>query len=249
MERSLVHRSSELGTPDSWCLSRVEWDVFGTLTWREVPPRSIMEKCVAELVRRVAKKVYQTNHLNIYYAIRYEEGESTGRPHYHILFGSYKNGPTNKHTIAHQIKHIWENEVKENKTSYDPCVGHADCRAYDSTKAGAEYICKPALSARDFYELMKFHDGFNSGYGDDETTVSLGPRLVLELAKMRSKAYKGRGFARFLREWKQRNVGAKSTPKKTKKYIKGKGWVSQYTVMPSNYHKHPADFEGLRLYC
>lgn len=241
MERSLVHRSEELGTPDAWCLGRVEWDVFGTLTWREVPSRAVMQRCVVALIRRVAKQIYKKDHLDIYWAIRYEEGESTGRPHYHILLGSYKNGPSNKHTIAHQVKHIWEKELVEVfKKDYQSCVGYADCRAYDSSKAGAEYICKPALSARDYYELMKFHDGFNRGYGDDETTVSLGPRLVLELAKMRSKAHKGRGFARFLREWKQRNVGVKSTAKKTK---------DKYTIRRANPHKHPADFDGLRLYC
>ena len=234
MERSLVHRSSELGNPDSWMLGRIEWDVFGTLTWREVPPRSVMQKCVTEFIRRVAKQVYKKSPLDIMWAIRYEEGEKTQRPHYHILIGAYKDGPTNKHTIANQCKHIWENDVKKRLKSnaYRPCVGFADCRPYDSSKAGAEYVCKPALSARDYYELMKFNDGFKYGYNDDACTVSLGPRLVLELAKMRSKTHKVRGFARFLREWKQRNVGAKRTAKKTK---------TKYQVMPSNPYPHPMD--------
>ena len=156
-----------------------------------------------------------------------------------LLLSNFLSKDTNKHTKAHQIKHIWENDVKNNKTKYKPCVGHADIRPYDSSKSGAEYICKPALSARDFYELQKFNDGFKRVEFADATAVSLGPRLILEIAKMRNKSHKIRGFARFLREWKQRNVGAKRTAKKTK---------TKYQVMPSNPYPHPADDETCRIY-
>lgn len=241
MGRSLSRRPSELGTPDSWILARMEWDIFGTLTWADVPPQSVQEKCIAELTRRVAKQVYKGSTLDILWAFRYEEGEKTGRPHWHCLFGAYQNAPTsNKTTIAKQIKHIWENDVKQNKTKYKPCVGFADIRGYDSTKAGAEYICKPALSARDFYELQKFNDGFKNREHFDATAVSLGPRLILEIAKMRNKSYKIRGFARFLRAWKQRNVGSKRASSDVKKYA----------VLPRNdAFKHPADDETSRVYC
>ena len=70
MEAALLHRSSELGNPDSWMLGRIEWDVFGTLTWCEVPPRSVMNKCVTEFVRRVARQVYKKSPLDIMGAIR-----------------------------------------------------------------------------------------------------------------------------------------------------------------------------------
>ena len=242
MGRSLDRRPSELGTPDSWILARMEWDIFGTLTWAEVPPRSVQEKCIAEFTRRVAKQVYKVpSTLDLLWGYRYEEGEKTGRPHWHCLIGAHQKAPTsNKTTIAKQIKHIWENDVKQNKTKYKPCVGFADVRAYDSSKAGAEYICKPALSARDFYELQKFNDGFKNREFFDATAVSLGPRLILEIAKMRNKSHKIRGFARFLRAWKQRNVGAKSTAHKTTKY----------QILPSqDTFKHPADDETSRVYC
>ena len=241
MGRALSKRASELGTPDAWILARMEWDIFGTLTWAEVPPKSVQEKCVAELIRRVSKQVYKKSHLDILWAIRYEQGESTGRDHYHILIGAYRDAPhTNKHTLANQIKHIWENECRENQTRYKPCVGHADIRPYDSSKPGAEYICKPALSARDFYELQKFNDGFKKVEYCDATAVSLGPRLILEIAKLRTKSHKGRGFARFLREWRARHVGAKSTAHD----------VTKYTILPKqDLFKHPADDTTCRLYC
>ena len=240
----LSRRSEELGTPDAWCLAREEWDVFGTLTWGVVPPLSVQEKCLAELIRRVSKQVYHVaSHLDILYGIRYEIGEKTGRMHCHIVIGAYRNQPTtNKTIIANQIKHIWENEVKATLTrAHKPCVGFADIRKYDSSKAGAEYICKPALSARDFYELNKFHDGFKLSDGSDATRVSLGPRLLLEIAKRRrGRSHKVPGFARFLREWKQRNLNPKRVSHNTTKY----------RVLP---HQagfiHPAYDETLRLYC
>ena len=242
MGRQLSKRASELGTPDAWILARMEWDVFGTLTWAEVPPRSVQDKCVAELIRRVARHVYKSTQLDILWAVRHEEGEATGRDHFHILIGAHQNAPhSNKHTIANQIKFIWENEVKKTLKSnaYRPCVGYADIRAYDSSKSGAEYICKPALSARDFYELQKFNDGFKRVESADATAVSLGPRLILEIAKVRNRSNKIRGFARFLREWKQRNVGSKRVRSDVKKY----------QVLPSQVtFKHPADDETCRTY-
>ena len=93
MGRQLSKRASELGTPDAWILARMEWDIFGTLTWAEVPPKSVQDKCVAELIRRVARHVYKSTQLDILWAVRHEEGEATGRDHFHILIGAHQNAP------------------------------------------------------------------------------------------------------------------------------------------------------------
>ena len=157
MDQSLNHRTSELGTPDSWILGRIEWDVFCTFTWANVPPLTVQKQCIAELTRRIAKQVYKVpSHVQMHYGYRYEQGEATGRDHWHALFGSHQSTPTsNKTIIANQINHIWYNDVRNRiSKKYKPCVGYADVRKYDSLKAGADYICKPALSARDFYELQ-----------------------------------------------------------------------------------------------
>ena len=240
MAENLSHRTSELGTPDSWVLGKFEFDIFGTLTWANVPPLSVQKKCTAELTRRIAKQVYHVNStLDYLWAYRYEVGEKTGRPHWHVLMGAHRTPTKNKTTVANQVKHIWENEVKQNQNKkFKPCVGFADIRKYDSSKAGAEYICKPAISSRDFYELNKFHDGFKKSEGCDATRVSLGPRLVLEIAKRRS--HKFPGFARFLRTWKQRNLNPKRVSHKTTKY----------RVLPNqDAFTHPADDTTTRLYC
>jgi len=239
--QNLSKRTCELGTPDSWVLGKFDFDIFGTLTWATVPPLSVQEKCTAEFTRRVAKKIYNVSStLDYLWAYRYEIGEKTGRPHWHVLMGAHRTTSTkNKTTLSHQIKHIWEKEVKATKSKkYKPCVGFADIRKYDSNKAGADYICKPALSARDFYELNKFHDGFKMADGCDATRVSLGPRLVLEIAKRRS--HKFPGFARFLRAWKQRNLNPKRVSHSTKKY----------RILPNqDAFSHPADDTTVRLYC
>ena len=73
----------------------------------------------------------------------------------------------------------------------------------------------------------------------DATAVSLGPRLILEIAKLRNRSNKIRGFARFLREWKQRNVGSK----------RARSDVKKYTILPKqDLFKHPADDETCRTY-
>ena len=244
MAEYLSHRTSELGTPESRVLGRFEFDIVGTLTWARVPPLSVQEKCNAELIRRVAKQVYHVpGHLDLLYGIRYEIGEKTGRHHNHIIIGAHRNQPTtNKTTIAHQIKHIWENQVKQLKDKrFRPCVGFADIRPYDSTKAGAEYICKPALSARDFYELQKFHDGFKLSDGSDATRVSLGPQLILEIAKIKNRRpNKVPGFARFLKDWKQRNLNPKRVSQKKQ----------NYKVLPhQGSFEHPRYDPLTRLYC
>jgi len=243
-ERSLTHRAEEVSSPDAWILTKFEFDTFGTLTFQDpLPPLMVMEKTVLELVRRVAKQVYQVPNPNEYlYAFRFEVGEGTGRPHYHFLTGAHRHRPhRNKHIIAHTIKHIWENDVRKTASNrYKPSVGYADVRPYDSSESGAEYICKPVLSARDFYEMQKFNDGFSRAAGDDATRVSLGSRLLLEIAKHRNRSNKVPGFARLLRTLKQRNVGSKRTAYDTKKY---KILPDQTTFV------HPADDTSSRLYC
>ena len=239
-----VNQNTSVLNPDAWLLAKIDWDVFGTLTFREIPPKSVMQKCAAEFVRRVSKKIYNlSTPRNLLYGVRYELGEKTGRPHYHFLTGAKRAPETrvNKTTLAKQMEHIWENEVKQTLKSnaYRPCVGFSKIRKYDSSKTGAGYICKDALSARDLYELKKFHTDITQGFGDDAQRVSLGPKLLLEIAKMRNRSNKVPGFARFLRELKQRNLASKRG---------GQTKTKKYSVHPSqNWYQHPADDEATRL--
>ena len=243
MAEYLSHQKSEYGSPDSWILEKVDWDAFCTFTWADVPPLSVQEKCMLELVRRVAKQVYRVPTIVEYYwALRYEIGEKTGRPHWHAVIGAHRNPPTtNKTIISNQIEHIWEKEVKQTKSKiYKPCVGFAKVRPYDSSKAGAEYVCKPALSSRDYYELSKFHDGFQHGEDGDATRVSLGPLVVLEIAKTKNRRpHKVPGYARFLRGWKQRNLNPKRVSNDKRRY----------GILPSAGLNHPGDDPTLRGYC
>ena len=242
-ERSLTHRAEEFSSPDAWILSKFEWDVFGTLTFEDpIPPLSVIDKCGAEFIRRVAKHIYEVSNPNKYiWAMRYELGEKTGRPHFHFLTAPPRGAKRkNKKILAKQMEHIWYQEVRKRVSKkYGPCVGFPKIRPYDSLKAGASYICKPAYSARDFYELSKFKDGFERHAEHDGARVSLGSLLLLEIAKYRNRSNKVPGFARFLRELKQRNVAAKSGPKDKK-----------YHILPDQTSLvHPADDTACRTYC
>ena len=256
MAEYLSHQKSEYGNPDSWILEKVDWDAFCTFTWADVPPLSVQEKCMLELIRRVAKQVYRVPRIvDYYWALRYEIGEKTGRPHWHAVMGAYRNPPTtNKTIISNQIEHIWEKEVKQFRNKrvkshgweyqdkvYRPCVGFAKVRPYDSSMAGAEYVCKPALSARDYYELEKFHDGFKREEDSDATRVSLGPLVVLEIAKTKNRRpHKVHGYARFLRGWKQRNLNPKRVSNDKRRY----------GILPNQVGlHHPGDDPTLRGYC
>lgn len=226
---------------DSHILAKEEWDVFCTFTFNgEPPPYSIQKRCIFELTRRVAKQVYKVKSplWDMRFGIRFELGEKTLRPHWHAIFAGYKSSVTSsKTTKAYQVKHIWENQVSDTKKAKSN-VGHACVRAYDSSKPGAAYICKEALSARDFYELKKFRDGFEQHYGENTVTVLLGSRLLLEIAKRKNRLHKCQGFAHFLRDLKAGNSKAERwTQKRKGGFNYPKGWP------------HPADQTGLRLFC
>lgn len=242
-ERSLTHRAEEFSSPDAWVLARFEWDVFGTLTFKGFtpPPLSVMDSCCAEFIRRVGKEIYHVPSAHDYiWAVRYELGESTGRPHYHFLTAPPSGGERqNKIALASRMEHLWSNSVKRVLRRRSSCVGFPKIRAYDSRKPGAAYICKPALSARDFYELSKFKDKFERHAETDGARVSLGSLLLREIAIHRSRSNKVPGLARFLRQLKQRNVAAKSGPK-NKKY---------HPLPDQTSFVHPNDDPLGRIYC
>lgn len=199
--------------PDSYLLSKLDWDVFCTFTWKGTPPPySIQQRVVCELTRRVTNQVYHGKDplWDLKWAIRYELGEKTLRPHWHAVIAGNKTKHTNKHTAAAQIKYIWEDECARRRPGLRSNVGFAKVRAYDTNKPGAAYICKgTGLSEANLYELSKFRHGFEQGYGRESVTVLLAPSTLLELAK-RIRRNKSQGFARFLRDLR---TGSKQKPR------------------------------------
>lgn len=237
-------RIPSVHNPDSYILARIDWDIFATFTFKNpIPSYSIQQRMIVELLRRVAKEIYgkpcSTNpSWDLLYGLRYELGEKTARPHWHTVLAGHQSTLTNTRTIAHQVKHIWEQEVGNRNTPgvKKSSVGFAKVRPYDPTKAGAEYITKGIhIGGANSYELLKFRDGFHSGYGNETVTVLLSPRLLLEIAKRQRGINKGRGIAHFLRDLK---MGSVRNPK----------WVQQRSLGwngPERF-RHPAGVSMIR---
>jgi hypothetical protein len=124
-------------------LSLVTWDTFNTLTFQNpIPPERVCFGMAFRWCRDVSKFAgVPYNRLLI--ALRGEYGEQKGRFHFHCLIG----GTTTRNTksLSHASESLWRNI----------CGGIAESRPYQSSLAGAQYICK-CLGANE-YELGKFN--------------------------------------------------------------------------------------------
>lgn len=133
----------------AYSLARVRWDVFGTLTFRSVPPTKKAYGRAWEFFRQVAELV-QRPYSHLLIALRAELGEMTGRFHFHFLLGGTQT--RNEITLVHQLEHLWFGLFGQGAIS--------KCRPYDRSRAGVAYITKclgqGTWGAND-YELRKFN--------------------------------------------------------------------------------------------
>ena len=107
-ERHELHPVS----PMVYQMQKVHWDIFGSLTFRTVPPDHIQRRCIFEFIRRCLKKFTCSEdfHWSTPWVFRQEHGEKNGRVHWHFLMVLDKPQPNWK-TTCHQMSHIWEKEV------------------------------------------------------------------------------------------------------------------------------------------
>ena len=98
--------------PMTYHLSKVPWTLFGSLTFRVVPPEYVQKRCIMEFTRRVLKKFNTDSDLNwgSRWVFRQEFGEKNGRCHWHFLMVLDKPQPNMK-SFCYQIKNIWEQDV------------------------------------------------------------------------------------------------------------------------------------------
>lgn len=125
-------------------LARIEWDVFGTLSFRgaHVPPSSIRYRAAWGHLHHAAQ-VAAVPYGKLLIVLRQECGELGGRFHFHYLLGG--TGCANMITLAGRLESSWVQETG----------AFADVRAYDRSQGGALYVCK-CLSGANEYELGKF---------------------------------------------------------------------------------------------
>jgi hypothetical protein len=136
-------RSRERLGDFAYTLSRIEWDVFSTLTFRDPVPRTPVCYGMAWQLVRAVSEVTKVPYNRLLIALRGEYGEAKGRFHFHCLVG----GTTTRNTISlcHQISSLWKQIARNPRT---------DVRQYDTSLAGASYISK-CLGANE-YEIEKY---------------------------------------------------------------------------------------------
>ena len=136
-------RRSEVATDFGITLARIQWDFFATPTFAgTVPKPQIAYGLAWRWLQELAKKCGRPyNRLLI--ALRGEEGEETGRFHFHCLVGG--TAARNYHTLLHQAEHLWKVQTGG---------ARIDVRQYDRSLAGADYVAK--CLGGNAYELGKY---------------------------------------------------------------------------------------------
>lgn len=74
--------------PDRFVIDCLQWQAFGTLTFR----KSINHRKAVGLFLRVLRRaelLWQMKQLRSFYFLRFEQGEMTGREHFHFLVGGF----------------------------------------------------------------------------------------------------------------------------------------------------------------
>lgn len=136
--------------PEKHLLANIEWQFFSTLTFKSLKVReSVWLKMYFAVIREQADN-FGVHFSQILWALRYELGEQTGRPHFHALIAGLPNSAVHTATCFSWMK-IWESHGG----------GNARVRVYDPTLAGVEYVLKGVDEAfttagANWYELNKF---------------------------------------------------------------------------------------------
>lgn len=140
-------------------LARLDWGLFGTLTFRD-SPRPVTAYGPAWRHIGAAARFSGQPYSRLLVALREETGGMGGRFHFHYLLGGL--GECNLRTLAHRLQWDWRK------------FGFAEIERYDNSQAGVAYLCKslgvseaprcaegPNLYARGMnpaqaYELQRF---------------------------------------------------------------------------------------------
>lgn len=136
----------------AYTLARVDWTFFSTHTYSNPIPRISVQWSMFWQWCQDLSKVCKVPYNSLLIALRREHGEKNGREHFHSLVGVRTS--CNIISVQHQAVGLWRRVAN----------GAAlDCRLYDRSLAGADYMCK-CLGAN-AYELNKFTTA-------DEVTLS-----------------------------------------------------------------------------
>jgi hypothetical protein len=134
-------------TPEIHILSKIDWQFFGTLTFKsERLPERVRLALYFALLRRVAAE-FRVHFPRLLWCLRQEQGEQFGRRHFHYLLAGLPASGVSKTTCFFQMS-IWEKLGG----------GMARVSEFDPRLNGEAYIlkCLGCADPGDFYESAKF---------------------------------------------------------------------------------------------
>jgi len=124
-------------------LSLLDWQLFGTLTFRTLSPAPRLWSCAWSHFHRLAK-LCEMPYGKMEIVLRYELGEHGQRPHFHYLVA---NCPWRNHlALSKAAEALWRST-----TGAIPKV-----RPYDSALAGSDYVVKCLHDGANEYERRKY---------------------------------------------------------------------------------------------
>lgn len=147
---------------DVYNLTRIRWQVFGTLTFRsERLPNKIHQQMWFAHCRKTCQNfgLYFPKAL---WCLRQERGEATGRRHFHYLFGGLPEKAVTESTCFAQMAE-WERLGG----------GMARVRIFNRALNGVGYVTKCLGVGADLYELNKF------GWETSDIRLSSGAQAML----------------------------------------------------------------------
>jgi hypothetical protein len=136
--------------PEKHLLADIPWQFFSTWTFKSLKVReSVWLKMFVAVINDQAGN-FGVHFSKILWALRYELGEQSGRPHFHALIAGLPESGASVATCFSYMK-LWEKAGG----------GQARVRVYDSTLAGVEYVLKGVDEAftnvgANWYEVNKF---------------------------------------------------------------------------------------------
>jgi len=128
-------------------LSRVAWDLFGTITFQGKVPRPNKAFGQAWEHFRCASRLTGTRYDHLLIALRWERGEIGGRPHFHYLLGGTLT--SNRMSLSKMLEREWVVRTG----------GFPEIRPFDISRNGCAYVSKCmdiTGSGGDIFELRKF---------------------------------------------------------------------------------------------
>ena len=221
----------DVSQSDAFHLGKIDWEYFITLTWKKIPPKDVRKRILYEYIRRLGEKFNRNCLWGLTWAVCFELGSITSRPHMHMLM-KLNDCSTNRISQQSILKRTWEKDVGKGKGT----VGLADVCPYDHTLNGAGYIVKNSTWKEDSqygFELVKFTP--NPSFQAHEVSPITSPSVIWFLFKQvtrKGRVRKGGGHqGRLLKDLKQSR-------------LPNAGKVSVW--QPERF-RHPADKAG-RLY-